>query len=142
MISEQHLPRIVITVYLTTNSFIEMTREIIEFKRPLLCFAKSISFLGVSAVLTILGDMNVFWLLLFLSFFGPSMLKSRDSSQQAPDTNRSDDKEREHTASGLMLTKRGAVVVAKFTALFEKLDSKIPKFSDWQEQQKIKKSKI
>lgn len=119
-----------------------MTREIIEFKRPLLCFAKSISFLGVSAVLTILGDMNVFWLLLFLSFFGPSMLKSRDSSQQAPDTNRSDDKEREHTASGLMLTKRGAVVVAKFTALFEKLDSKIPKFSDWQEQQKIKKSKI
>ena len=123
-----------------------MTREIIEFKRPLLCFAKSISFLGVSAVLTILGDMNVFWLLLFLSFFGPSLLKSRDSSQVAPDTsnnsNRSDDKEREHTASGLMLTKRGAVVVAKFTDLFERLDSKIPKFSDWQEQQKIKKSKI
>jgi len=33
-----------------------------------------------------------------------------------------------------MLTNRGAIVVAKFAGLFEKLDSKIPKFSDWQEQ--------
>ena len=132
LISEQHLPRIVITIYLTVNSFIEMVREIIEFKQPLVCFAKSVSFLGVSAVLTIVGDMNVFWLLLFLSFFGPSLLKSR-SSEEEPDssTNKSEDKEREHTASGLMLTKQGAVVVAKFRALFEQLDSRIPKFSDW-----------
>ena len=74
------MPRIVITVYLLTNSFIEMTREIIEFKTPLMCFTKSISFLGVSAVLTLVGDMNVFWLLLFLSFFAPSLFKSREGA--------------------------------------------------------------
>ena len=85
----------------------------------------------MSAVLTIVGDMNCFWLLLFLSFFGPSMVKKRGAQ-----ASQSEDKQeqREHTVSDLKLTKRGASVVAKFMYLFEKVDSKIPKFSSWLEQ--------
>jgi len=70
-----------IALYLASNSFMEMVRETIEFKKPLLCFARSLGFLGVSAVLTLVGDMNVMWLLIFLSFFGPSMFKKREGSQ-------------------------------------------------------------
>ena len=52
-------------------------REIIQFKKPLMCFAKSLIFLGVSAVATLIGDVNVLWVTLFLSFFVPSMLMKK-----------------------------------------------------------------
>ena len=43
-----------------------------------MCFAKSLIFLGMSAVATLIGDMNMLWICIFLSFFGPSMLMSSE----------------------------------------------------------------
>lgn len=57
-----------ILIYLGLNQTIELVREIIQFRSPLLCFARSLMFLGVSAVATIVGDMNIFWLVLFMGF--------------------------------------------------------------------------
>ena len=39
----------------------------------------------------------------------------------------------------MQLTETGSIIVTKFTKLFERLDSKIPKFSEWQEEQRIEK---
>ena len=94
----------------------------------------------MSAVATIVGDMNVLWLCVFLSFFVPTMLmKKEDEEEQKV-------KEKEganaHTAGDLQLTERGSTIVAVFINLIERIDSKIPKFSEWQEVQKIKKSLI
>lgn len=79
LISEDHLAQLVIAVYLLLNSFFEMVREIIEFQKPLMCFAKSLIFLGMSAIVTLIGDMNLIWASIFLSFLVPPMLKKRES---------------------------------------------------------------
>ena len=88
----------------------------------------SLVFLGLSAVTTIVGDMNAIWLCLFLSFFVPSMLM-KDESKSAHQA--ADIQQKDSSDGNVKLTERGSIIVSKVKALFEKLDSKIPKFSNW-----------
>ena len=81
LVSEDRLAQFIIAVSLGLNQFLEVTREIVQFERPLISFAKSLIFLGVSAVATLIGDMNVMWITIFLSFFAPSMLMKKDETE-------------------------------------------------------------
>ena len=75
------MAQLLIAIYLAINQFLEMIREIIQFQTPLKCFAKSLVFLGMSAVATLIGDMNMLWICIFLSFFVPSMLMKKDDGK-------------------------------------------------------------
>ena len=80
----------------------------------------------MSTVATIVGDMNVIWLCVFLSFFVPTMLmkKGGEEAQKVKEKEGAEG----HSAGDVQLTERGSIIVATFTDLFGKLDSKIPKF--------------
>ena len=90
----------------------------------------------MSVVATLMGDMNMLWICIFLSFFGPSMLMKKE--QEKVIEVQAEDKE-DHVAGDLQLTERGSIIVAEFTKLYERLDDKIPKFSEWQDEQRVKK---
>ena len=131
LISEDHLAQFIIAVYLGLNHFLEVTREIVQFERPLMCFAKSLIFLGVSAVATLIGDMNVLWITIFLSFFAPTMLMKKDETSEQEQQSLATEKDDQIGENDLQLTERGSIIVAKFKQIFEKIHTRIPKFSEW-----------
>ena len=117
-------------VYLGVNAFLEMVREVIEFKAPLMCFAKSLTFLGISAIVTLVGDMNVFWICVFASFSILSMLKKREV-KAGPAADKDDKQTQALAQSDLMLTTRGSHFVASLTRIIDRVNEAIPRFSTW-----------
>ena len=72
--TEEAFNHILICIYMIANRLVDTLKELIMFRRPLLCFAKMLMFLGVSAIANFIGDTAVFWIGIFASFVIPSFI--------------------------------------------------------------------
>lgn len=96
-----------------------------------------------------MGDINVIWLAIILSFFVPSMLMKKKSEDEIK---KEEPQEEKMDAADTSVKSTESVqdneyrytsmLVAKFVEIFGEIDSKIPKFSEWQDWQKQKKLDI
>ena len=128
IVTEDTLKRITIAFYLGANWLVEIFREIIQWNNPLFCGGLTFFFLAASAFTTLMGDGGLFWLCIIMSFFLPSLVMRRSrkkeeklsqlASTQAP--------------GAIVLTDTGNKIWNKVVELLEQIDSKIPKFSDYQ----------
>ena len=133
MVSEDTLKRITIALYIAANWLVEIFREIIQWNKPLFCGGLTFAFLTASAATTLMGDGGLLWLCLLLSFFLPSLvMRSRKEEELSKMTS--------HEQGAFVLTETGKNIWNKIAGLLERIDSKIPKYSDYQQKKEIEKS--
>ena len=72
----------IIFLYNLSNQLVDFIRQVIQFKKPLLCIAQSLIFLAISAVATVLGDRGLIWGTVFLSFIIPGLLVKRQNTAE------------------------------------------------------------
>ena len=84
-------------------------------------------FLTASAATTLMGDGGLFWFCIILSFFLPYLVMRRSRKQEEKIGKMTS----EQVPGAFVLTETGNRILNKITEFLLRIDSKIPKFSDY-----------